>query len=123
MTLQPELAIRHAQALVRMNPRQHLSNSTRLTGAAARETAPAIARQRSSLCSRFTQMDENALLVGDDDIGAFVVVRIRGRDLGADAAVVINQMRNEGGVAVTVPVQLEPEKQRGEIGKEWDSER
>ena len=45
-------------------------------------------------------MHEDALLIGD--IGATIVVQIRGCDLGAHAAVLVNQVGKEGGVALAV---------------------
>jgi hypothetical protein len=63
---------------------------------------PTLANALNLLCRRLTQMHEDALLIGNDHIGATIVVQIRGCDLGAHAAVLVNQVGKEGGVALAV---------------------
>ena len=77
---------------------------------------PAVVKARNSLCRRLAQVDEDALLVGNDNVRAAVVVEVGGAHLGANAAVVINQVRDEGGAALAVPAQLKPEEHGGGVG-------
>lgn len=56
----------------------------------------------SSLASLFLQEDEHALLVADDDVRLAVLVHVAGSHLGADAAVVIDLMRDEFRAAFAV---------------------
>src|SRR5258708_2452255 len=93
-----------------------MDSRLRVSGRVYPPANPPAGKARSLLALRRRSFDrdshllenEHAALVGDDDVEQPVAVDVGDLELGADAGVVVDQLRDEGGEAALVLAGTEP---------------